>query len=542
MTASIRDSRLPRRRVLAGAGGTLLAASVAAACGSDSTTSTRSAQSTTAPVSGTVAAASTPANLPAEFVVANEIEPSDLSPYAGAGYGGWLVTMQIYETLMETRLGLNRAGTLDMTFTPHLALSFEHPDPLRWVLKLRPNVTFHNGEAWNGEAARISAEIMADAKQAASLSKVSYLGRNLERVEVVDASTIAFVTKNPDEETLRQALRIGFVGLPPKLSTEKGVQTFFENPVGTGPYKLKDWTRGQQIRLEKYSGHWNQNGPTMQSVRFIARPQAAVRAQTVKAGEAHFAYNIGAEQAQGIKNTVIGGGFQSSGIRLNNAHPVTGDVRVRKALNYALDRAAIAKSIFRGSALPIAFFGFQPVKLEPFAYKPDEAKKLIDAAGARGTQLEFVYGETRIPEEDQLAEVYKASFDAIGLRVTLRKLEPKQYNELGGKPFPEQPPLYMETTSSGNFGEIAGGLADKYGCKGTGTFCNPSFDAEFAHLATITGDARNAKLQSIAERLHNDETPRVWVAAVQQVHGFADFVKPNLPANAWILFEDIKLG
>ncbi|MGH2587445.1 MAG: ABC transporter substrate-binding protein, partial [Dehalococcoidia bacterium] len=220
----------------------------------------------------------------------------------------------------------------------------------------------------------------------------------------------------------------------------------------------------------------------------------------------------------------------------------TNDVRVRKALNYAIDRAAIVKSIFRGAAVPSAFFGFQPVKLEPYRYQPDEAKKLIDAAGARGTQLELVYGEGRIPEEDQLAEVYKAAFEAAGLRVNLKKVEPKQYNDIGTRPFPEQPPLYMETTSSGNYGEIAGGLADKYGCKGTGTFCKPEFDAEYAQLATLSGEARNAKLQSIAERLHNDEVPRVWVAAVQQVHGFADFVTVNLPANAYILFEDLKFG
>jgi peptide/nickel transport system substrate-binding protein len=527
-----------RRRLLVTGGA---AAAFLVACGGGSEDPSGMDRSPGA-AGSTDARGSTPvASMPSELVVANEAEPSDLGPYVG-GYSTWLVTAQIYETLAEPRLSINRQGFVDVSFTPHLAERWERPDPLRWRMKLRPGVSFHNGEPWNATAAKYSFDVLADARQAASLSKTSYLARLMDRCEVIDDLTVDLITKQPDEETLRSTLRIGFVGLPPKLVEQRGLQSLFENPVGTGPYQFKSWTRGQEIRLEKYGGHWNTNGPNMPAVKYVIRREAAIRAQTVKTGEAHFAYNIGSEQAQGIKNTVIGGGFQSSGIRLNNAHPVTGDIRVRRALNMAIDRNAIVASIFRGAATPIAFFGFQPVRLEPFAYRPDEARRLIDAAGVRGASLDLVYGEGRIPEEDQLAEIYKAAFDAIGLRVTLRKLEPRQYNELGGKPFPEQPSLYMETTSSGNFGEIAAGLRDKYGCNGTGTFCKPEYDAEFDALARLTGEERNTRLQSIAERLHNEEAPRVWVAAVQQVHGFADVVKADLPANAYILFEDLKFG
>lgn len=170
----------------------------------------------------------------------------------------------------------------------------------------------------------------------------------------------------------------------------------------------------------------------------------------------------------------------------------------------------------------------------------EEAARLISEAGAEGAELEMVYGEGRIPEEAQLAEIYQASFEAIGLRITLSRLEPAQYNEVGGLPFEEQPPLYMETTSSGNFGEIAGGLRDKYGCEGTGNFCDPAFDEEFVALASLTGQERLDALQSIAERLHEEETPRVWVAAVQQVHSLAPNVETDFPLNAYILFDDIR--
>ncbi|MGE0601883.1 MAG: ABC transporter substrate-binding protein [Dehalococcoidia bacterium] len=180
--------------------------------------------------------------------------------------------------------------------------------------------------------------------------------------------------------------------------------------------------------------------------------------------------------------------------------------------------------------------------MQPYAYKPDEAKKLIEQAGVKGQELEFVYGEGRIPEENQLVEIYKSELEAIGLKIKLTRLEAKQYNELGGKPFTEQPPLYMETTSSGNYGEIASGLRDKYGCKGTGTFCDAAYDAEFATLATLSGTDRLNSLQSIAERLQNEATPRAWVMGVRQVHGLSEGVKTDLPLNAYLLMTDLSFA
>lgn len=536
------STNLSRRR-MAGLLGGAAAGAFALACGSDTTDSGGSAGTGAAPSAASTAAVGTAAVAraapPPEMVVANEAEPNDLAPYPG-GFATWLVTAQIYETMAAPRLTL-KDGAVQRTLTYRLATDARRIEPMRWRLKLRPGVAFHNGEPWNARAAKFSFDTLADANLAAGLKKSSILARGYAGSEIIDDQTIDYITKSPDAETLSN-IYLGFVGLPPKLVQGKGIEALFEQPVGTGPYQFKSWTRGQEIKLEKHAAHWNNEGANMPAVRYVARREAAVRAQMIKAGEAQFAYNIGAEQGRSLKSSVTGGGFQSSGIRVNNSIAPTNDIRVRRALNFALDRAAIVQSIFRGAAVPIAFFGFQPVKLEPFAYRPDEAKKLIDAAGVRGAQLEFVYGEGRIPEEDQLAEIYKASLEAIGLKITLKKLEPRQYNDLGARPFPEQPPLYMETTSSGNYGEIALGLADKYGCKGTGAFCKPEWDEEFTQLSTLDGDACLSKLQSIAERLHTDETPRVWVAAVQQVHGLAESVTTSLPANAFIVFNDLRFA
>ena len=474
------------------------------------------------------------------FVVANEMEPLDLLPWFG-GYGQALVTRQVYETLAEPRMTLAEDNTVDITLTPVLAESWERVDDTRWRFFLREGVSFHNGEAWNAEAAKVSYDALSDADTIAELGKFNALA-SVTAVEIVDEMTIDFVTAEPDNEFINISVRIGFVGLPPALLAEQGVQAFAENPIGTGPFQFDEWSKGEAIDLTRFEEYWNAGEVLdVPAVRFIARPEAAVRAQTVLAGEADFAYNIGAEQAQPLEKTVTGGGFQSTSIRLNNVIEPTSDQRVRLAINHAIDREGIVESVFGGQATVAAFFGFQPVALEPYPYDPEQATALIEEAGVTGTDLELVYGEGRIPEEDQLAEIYKAQLDAIGLNITLTKVEPRQYNELGGLPFEEQPPLYMETTSSGNFGEIAGGLQDKYGCDGTGTYCNPAMDEEFATLATLEGEAREAKLQEIAEALHA-EAPRAWVAVIQQVHGLSERVTTALPLNAYVRFNDIALS
>jgi peptide/nickel transport system substrate-binding protein len=472
-----------------------------------------------------------------ELIIANEAEPGDLYPWF-KGFGHGLVVRQVYETLVEPRMSLDDNGVVAIDYLPKLAESWERTDDLTWRFALRQGVTFHNGEAFDAHALKASYDIMSN-DEATAAAGASNILRVTSGLTVVDDFTVDITTPAPDTEIVGYSLRMGLVALPAGKLQDEGIESFADNPVGTGPYMFESWSRGQEIVLTRNADYWDTDFPeTFETVTIVARPEASVRAQTVASGEADFAFNIGAEQASALPNSVVGAGFQSTGIRINNQIEPTNNLDLRLALNHAIDRQGIADAIFLGQAKPIAFFSFQPVELEPYAFDLEKATQLINDAGLAGTELELVYGEGRIPEEDQLAELYKASFEAIGLVINLRKVEKAQYDEIGGGPFEEQPALYMETTSSGNYAEIAGGLKDKYGSEGSGTFSDPEFDARFAELSALDGDARNEALQSIAEDLHA-LAPRAWVAAVQQVHGISDKITPNLPLNAYVLIKDI---
>lgn len=522
------------------------ATATATASGAPQATATATARATAA--APTPAGTATPravapaAEFPDELVIANELEPPDLLPWL-SGFGQMLVTRQVYETLVEPRLSLAADGSPQWEVVGALAESWEQqPDGLDWVFHLRPGVRFHNGEPWTAEAASASYALLADDAVSTELRKFQFLNRGVTGMDAVGELTVRASTPRPNPEFITLNLRLAYVAMPPGAIAGEGYLDFAEAPLGTGPYRFAGWSRGQDIQLQRFDGYWGEL-PNMPAVRYIARPEASVRALTVETGESHFAFNVGIENARSLEAYTVGGGFQSTSIRLNNTKAPTNDLRVRQALNHAVDRTTIIESILGGAAVPLAFFAFQPVALDPFPYDPARARALLDAAGAAGAELELVYGEFRIPEEELLAQAYKGYFDAVGLDVTLNRVERAVYSEASQAAFEDQPRMLIETTSSGNYFDVEGAFADKYGCDGSGTFCDPEVEALWSGLGSLSGQDRIARIQLAARTLHEEHTPRVWVGGVQQVHGHAPFVDTSrLPLNVYIQLTDLRFA
>ncbi|MCA9850103.1 MAG: hypothetical protein KC461_05580, partial [Dehalococcoidia bacterium] len=164
-------------------------------------------------------------------------------------------------------------------------------------------------------------------------------------------------------------------------------------------------------------------------------------------------------------------------------------------------------------------------------------------AGADGVEVTLSYGEFRIPEEEELAQIYKGYLDAVGFKVTLNRLERAAYNEASGADFENQPQMLIETTSSGNYFDIEGSFTDKFGCDGSGTFCAPDVEAQWQGLGSLSFEERSAKVAELAKLLQDEYAPRMFIAAVQQVHGTAPFVDPSgMPVNLFVRMKDLKFA
>ncbi len=526
-----------RGGLLAGLG---LAGAALLGCGDDEEESEGSEASATAPgasPSSSVAAGSSA--LPDEFVLANESEPADLLPWF-ANFGSALVTRQVYQTMWEPRLTVVN-GRPTWERVPVLARSFEQTGPTTWRLALREGVRFHNGEPWNADAAVASFELLSNPDLIKELKRSSILG-GITRFQKVDDMTVDVETRAPGVDAIATAMRLGYSGLPAKAIAGDGWRSLAEHPIGTGPIRITAFNRGSDIQGEAFEDYWGKKFP-IRRVRWITRPEPSVRALTVKTGEAHFAFNIGSEPAQQLEHWVAAAGFQTNMVRMNNTRAPFTDVRVRKAANYAIDRDEIARAVFRGTAEPTGFFAYAPSNAKPFPFDPKRARALLEEAGAAGASVELVYGEFRLPEEEALAEIFQGYLNAAGFRASIRRVEKVAYAELSAAEFEQQPQMLMESTSSGNYGEVLGSLDDKFGCNGSGTYCNEALEARWTALRTRSIEERDREVAEIARILQEEDSPRIFVAVVKQVHGLAPFFDPAaLPVNLYPLFDDFRFA
>jgi peptide/nickel transport system substrate-binding protein len=358
-----------------------------------------------APAAGATAQPGAQATTPqGTITVAQGIDADTLDPQRTSTAAAWSVTLNVYDTLF-TR---DTEGKLQ----PGLALSYRSVDDRTWEVKLRPNVTFHNGEPMDAEAVKFSLEraINPDTKSVFA----STLG-TIERVDVVDPLTVNVVTKAPDPILpSRLSMQTGQV-LPPKYAQEVSPEELGRRPVGAGPYKFVSWQRDEAITLEAVQGHWRE--PKIARVVFKPIPEGASRVAAVQTGAVDIAAAIPPTDFAGIKN-----GARTTGVEVmsNRAYLLNLDTinfapfqdkRVRQAMNYAINKEAIIANTLDRFGKPLASsvipeaFGHNP-ELAPYAYDPDKARQLLAEAGyPNGFEVGFDTTLGRYPQDKEIAEV-----------------------------------------------------------------------------------------------------------------------------------------
>ena len=221
-----------------------------------------------------------------------------------------------------------------LQIVPLLALSWQPIAPDKWQIKLRPGVKFHDGEPMNADAVAFSVEIFQKTVGTAR-GYFSFI----KGTEKVDDLTINIVTNGP-VSILPSSLPFLYV-FPPDYYRKVGTDGFGKSPIGTGPWKFKNWTRGVEIAVEPNADYWGQQ-PDIGEIHFRFAPDASTRVAELLNGEAQIANDIppamipridASDQAhiETIETT------RSVYLQMNVDSGPTADVRVRKGLNEAID-------------------------------------------------------------------------------------------------------------------------------------------------------------------------------------------------------------
>jgi peptide/nickel transport system substrate-binding protein len=353
------------------------------------------------------------------LVVMQEAEPVGLDLMQSSIQTTMNVCYNIHDTLFHPQE--------DATVTPALAAKWEKVDDLTWKIMLRKDAVFHNGEPVNAAAVKFSFDrINNEALKSPNKGKLSAF----TELNVVDDYTITIKTAEPYAPGLYM-LGYYLPIVPPKYIQEVGDEKYNTDPVGSGPYKLSKWVRGEEIVLERFDKYYGPK-PAYKTVIFKANPEEASRIAALMTGEVQVVSGIPVHQRKKILDSGKAYLTDQMGVMpymgINTYEPPFNDVRVRQAVNYAIDKELISKALFDGKAIvcagPISprTFGHDP-KLKPYPYDPGKAKSLLKEAGhPDGLDVRLAY-PTYMSQIQEQAEAIAANMSKAGFRVTLEPFE-----------------------------------------------------------------------------------------------------------------------
>jgi peptide/nickel transport system substrate-binding protein len=495
------------------------------------------------------AAAAKPAGAtPDELVLAwgtNQLLTTGLDPQTHVGTIAESQLRHMYEPLIAIDRDLK-------TLKPLLATEWKRLDPLTVQLKLRQGVKYHNGEEFDGEAAKFSIMRPLDPKNNAA-ARTSYT--TIQAVDVIDKYTINIKTAKPDPVLLLRLTGFSMTMVAPKWAEANGVKGFVDGKesVGTGPYKLVQWTRGQDLVLEANPNYWG-GPPPIKRVRIKTIPELGTRAAAVRSGEVHVAKDMPLEEIDAFNKS---GKVQVKITQSNRIpfyfmdfrKPPTNNVKVRQAINYGANIDGIIKAVLLGNGTRVPTMvapwhvGF-PSKLTPYPYDPDKAKALLKEAGyPDGVNLNIWFIQGRYMKDKEVAEAIAQELTKVGIRTKPNLLEAGVYTEKdnakeldglmfaswGNWIFDADNALYpLFHTSSRDTVNAGKGASSR-------SYSNPEFDRLLEEARVELDTAKRAELYEQAGKIMYDDAAALFMYTLSDLWGVSNLVdwEPRKDEMCW---------
>ncbi|MBK5518182.1 ABC transporter substrate-binding protein [Pseudomonas sp. TH10] len=283
---------------------------------------------------------------------------------------------------------LVRTGKDGKSMEPGLAEKWEiSADGKDYTFHLRRNAKFSNGEAVTAE------DVVFSLKRAAGeTSDWGRFFRPITRYNIIDQHTVKLSLDKPFTPMLSN-LAMWSASILPRKAVEAQGDAFFDKPVGSGPFQVGEWRRGEKMQLNKNPGYWNPQKPEVDSavINIVADDNA--RALRLQAGELDAIVGVPFNQIDQLKrdpNLTVGLAdvLRTELVQLNTQVKPFDDVRVRQALNYAIDKNGLIKGVLRGNGSvatsPLPVMAYNNTDISAYPYDPEKAKALLAEAGLTG--------------------------------------------------------------------------------------------------------------------------------------------------------------
>ncbi len=341
---------------------------------------------------------------------------------------------------------------------PALAHDWEvSEDGLKYTFYLEEGVTFHDGTPFNAEAVKVNFERWADPEHEYAFADEGYVysmygtmfggykgeeGHVIEEINVVNDYEIEFVLNQPLGFFL-QNLGMSYFAITSPAALEEYGPEINKNPVGTGPFKFVSWTKDDSIILDKFEDYRVEGLPKLDRVIFEVIPDNAARLIALRSGEIDIMDGLNPDDAAGVEAEdgleLLTRSENNFGyVGFNTQKEPLDKVEVRQAINYAIDKQAIADALYAGYAttaknpLPPGYLGYND-DVEAYGYDPDKARELLAEAGFEdGLDIELwtmPVARPYMPDPETVSQIVQNNLADVGINATIVREEWAPYLE-----------------------------------------------------------------------------------------------------------------
>jgi oligopeptide transport system substrate-binding protein len=450
-----------------------------------------------------------------EIIATYKDDVSTLDPAIGYDWQNWSMIKSLFDGLMDYE-----PGTTNLK--PDLAESYEiSPDGKTFTFKLRHGVKFHNGREMTADDVKYSLDRVTNPKTQSpgagffgSIKGYDEVAAGkadgLSGVTVVDPYTVKFELSRPDA-TFLHVMAINFAHVVPKEEVEKYGADFGKHPVGTGAFKLAEWTLGQRIVFVRNPDYWHKGLPHLDKITFEVGQEPIVALLRLQKGEIDLPLDgippakfqeVMADPEQKAR-VVEGGQLHTGYITMNTTMAPFDNVKVRQAVNMAINKARIVqiinnRAVPANQPLPPSMPGYDK-EYKGYPYDVAKAKALLAEAGhpdGFDTQL-FAMNTDPNP---RIAQAIQQDLAAVGIKASIQALAQANVIAAGGDKagapmiwsggmgwiadFPDPSNFYGPIL--GCAGAVPGGWNWSW-------YCNKDLDAKAAEADSMTDPAKSAE-------------------------------------------------
>ena len=511
------------------------------------------------------------------FTFGRGADSVSLDPINEADTESSKVCRQIFDTILDF-------APESTDVIPSLATEIPKPENggLQYTFNLRDGVKFHDGTEFNAEAVVFNFERWRFSDNpyhkggGSQTTNFSYYPAMfggfdddsvIEKVEAVDEYTVRFTLKEPQGPFLKNMAMSTFAIGSPKAIKEN-VENFWQEPVGTGPFKFVSWNKGSEVNLEKNGDWWGTDlpaseggsGPYVDQVVFRSIPDNTSRTAALTGGQLSAADGLPpddvptVQQAEGLTidyRPPLTIGY----LAMNNQKEPFGNPKVRQAINMAIDMPKIVEAFF-GETGDVATTYMPPIvpffddSIQHYTFDPEKAKQMLQEAGVENLEPTLWYmpiPRPYIPDGKGIAEAMQQDLKEIGINAKLVTYEWGTYLQKTGSGDHDMC-LLGWTGDNGdpdNFLNVllASKSATEENALNVAYYKNPEVDKILDQAQTTIDENERQRLYYQAQEMLVKDAPWVPIAYVKPPVGLQDQVKGFQPgATGGEPFNTIQLG